>query len=171
LLPALVFVSLVILRRWGGSDGEIFALASRQRRSGILIVSGSVGGGTAWAAGMISALASMWGSSSLSDFPDSLGTGATAIWLWFGAAWTNEPAGGVATLIAIEATEVTRHRRAIHIVLVILDPKARSRGSIPRLPHRETRRELIFETEFGRLDGCWVCIWNVREAGFHVGWG
>jgi hypothetical protein len=38
---------------------------------------------------------------------------------------TDEGAGGgVATLIAIEAIEVTRQKRANHIVLVILDPKA-----------------------------------------------
>jgi hypothetical protein len=37
---------------------------------------------------------------------------------------TDEEADGVATLIAIEAIEVTRQKRANHIVLVILDPKA-----------------------------------------------
>ena len=57
---------------------------------------------------------------------------------------TNKEAGGIATLIAIEAIEVSRQKRAIHIVLVILDPKS---------PASRTRRELIFKTEFGRLDG------------------
>jgi hypothetical protein len=40
---------------------------------------------------------------------------------------TNQEAGGEATLIAIEAPEITRQKKAIHIVLVILDPKPASR--------------------------------------------
>jgi hypothetical protein len=70
-------------------------------------------------------------------------------------ALTDEEAGGVAALIAIEAIEVTRQKTAIHIVLVILDPKA---------PASRLGWELIFETKFGRLDGFRMRIWNVLRG-------
>jgi hypothetical protein len=101
-------------------------LASCQRRLGVLIVSGLIDGvsaGTGCAAGIIPVSARMSGSSNLSDFADSFGTGAIPIWLRSGATLANEESDDVATLIAIEAPEVTRQKRAIHIVLVILDPK------------------------------------------------
>jgi hypothetical protein len=66
----------------------------------------------------------MSGSSSLSDFVDSFEAAAISILLCPAVASTDEEAGGVAALIAIEAIKVTRQKTAIHIVLVILDPKA-----------------------------------------------
>ena len=80
--------------------------------------------GTACAAGIISVSARKSCSSSLSDFADLSGPVAISILRRSDVASTDEEADGVATLIAIEAIEVTRQKRANHIVLVILDPKA-----------------------------------------------
>jgi hypothetical protein len=92
-----------------------------------LIASGSVDGfstGGACAAGVIAASSRTSDSSSLSDFVVSFETVAVSTLLWPAVASTDEGAGGVAALIAIEAIKVTRQKTAIHIVLVILDPKA-----------------------------------------------
>jgi hypothetical protein len=79
----------------------------------------------------IAVAARMTGSSSRSDFAASFGTGAIAILLRSGAASANKEACGIATLIAIEPAEISRQKRAIHIVLVILDPK-----TVPKTPPR-----------------------------------
>jgi hypothetical protein len=73
---------------------------------------------------------------------------------------TDEGAGGIAALIAIEAIEVTRQKTAIHIVLVILDPKASA---------SRNRWERSFKTKFRRLDGFPMRIWNVLERPNGIG--
>jgi len=62
----------------------------------------------------------------------------------------NTEAGGQATLAAIDAPKATRQKTAIHIVLVMLDPKLPGRE---RLLHCATRWEPIIKTEFGRRGG------------------
>jgi len=87
-----------------------------------LIASGSVDGvstGAACAAGVIAASSRTSDSSSLSDFANSFEEVAISTLLRPAVASTDEEAGGVAALIAIEAIEVTRQKTAIHIVLVI----------------------------------------------------
>jgi hypothetical protein len=71
---------------------------------------------------MIFVAGRMSGSSSRSAFAVSLATGPVSILAGCGTLPTNKEAGA-ATLTAIETPNVTRQKTAIHIVLVMLDPK------------------------------------------------
>jgi hypothetical protein len=132
LTPALLLDSRLLGCRRGGTTGTSLALASCQ--CGLAIsptAARSVEGvstGLVFGIGtMISGSARMAGSSSLSDFADSLSAKAVAVVLRSEAGSTIK-AAGAATLTASAAPSPTRQKTASHIILVMLISQAVTRG-------------------------------------------
>jgi hypothetical protein len=127
-LPALLFDSLLLVRR-GDATELILALASRQWWSAtFLVVSRGVNGVSAsivFAADtIISVSAGASGSLSLSAFADSFSANSGSILFSSCAGSTTKEGGDASTLIAIAAPRPTKQKTANHIVLDILEPKA-----------------------------------------------
>src|ERR1700733_8497905 len=123
------------------SPEDALALASCQRRSGIPLVSGLAGAvseGSGCAAGVTSLSARMSNSFSRSDFAASFGPSAVTVLPGSCTASTAGDAGRITTLTAIAGPRPIRQKRAIHIVLVILDSKVGSSQGLHSVGNRGT---------------------------------